>query len=145
MVYAGGGANELMAGTHSYSTTGIVARGRIYVATDNKVYAFKLPGGTPTPTPTPAVPNAPSNLVATAVSSTRINLTWQDNSNNETKFQIWRKVAGGTFSKLVTVNANVTSYADTGLTPATTYKYKVRAKNTSGYSPFSNIATATTR
>ncbi len=53
VVYAGGGANELMAGTHSYSTTGIVARGRIYVATDNKVYAFKLPVGTPTPTPTP--------------------------------------------------------------------------------------------
>ena len=52
VVYAGGGANELMAGTHSYSTTGIAARGRIYVATDNKVYAFKLPGGTPTPTPT---------------------------------------------------------------------------------------------
>jgi PQQ enzyme repeat/FG-GAP-like repeat len=53
VVYSGGGANELMAGTHSYSTTGIVARGRIYVAADNKVYAFKLPGGTPTPTPTP--------------------------------------------------------------------------------------------
>jgi hypothetical protein len=52
VVYAGGGADELMAGTHSYSTTGIVARGRIYVATDNKVYAFKLPGGPPTPTPT---------------------------------------------------------------------------------------------
>ncbi len=52
VVYAGGGANETMAGTHSYSTTGIVARGRIYIATDNKVYAFKLPGGTPTPTPT---------------------------------------------------------------------------------------------
>jgi FG-GAP-like repeat/PQQ enzyme repeat len=53
VVYGGGGANELMAGTHSYSTTGIVARGRIYVAGDNKVYSFKLPGGTPTPTPTP--------------------------------------------------------------------------------------------
>jgi PQQ enzyme repeat len=52
VVYAGGGGDELIAGTHSYSTTGIVARGRIYVATDNKVYAFKLPGGTPTPTPT---------------------------------------------------------------------------------------------
>jgi Domain of unknown function (DUF2341)/PQQ enzyme repeat len=52
VVYGGGGANETMAGTHSYSTTGIVARGRIYVATDNKVYAFKLPAGTPTPTPT---------------------------------------------------------------------------------------------
>jgi hypothetical protein len=122
-----------MAGTHSYSTTGIVARGRIYVATDNRVYAFRVP-----------VPNAPSNLIATAVSSTQINLTWQDNSNNETKFQVWRKVAGGTWSKLVTVNANVTSYADIGLTPATTYKYKVRAKNTAGYSLFSNIATTTT-
>jgi VCBS repeat protein len=45
VVYSGGGANELMAGTHTYSTTGIAARGRIYVATDNKVYAFRL-GGT---------------------------------------------------------------------------------------------------
>jgi hypothetical protein len=32
-----------MVGTHSYSTTGIVARRRIYVAGDNKVYAFRLP------------------------------------------------------------------------------------------------------
>src|SRR5213079_2637782 len=60
VVYAGGGANELMAGTHSYSTIGIVARGRIYVATDNKVYAFELPGGTPTPTPTPTATATPT-------------------------------------------------------------------------------------
>ena len=53
VVYRGGGRNELMAGTHSYSTTGIVARGRIYIATDNKVYAFAVPTPTPTPTPTP--------------------------------------------------------------------------------------------
>ena len=69
VVYAGGGANELMAGTHSYSTTGIVARGRIYVAGDNKVYAFKLPGGTPTPTPTAtatATPTATPTPRATA-------------------------------------------------------------------------------
>ena len=67
VVYAGGGTNELMAGTHSYSTTGIAARGRIYVATDNKVYAFKVPGGTPTPTPTPtATPTATSTPTATA-------------------------------------------------------------------------------
>jgi PQQ enzyme repeat len=51
VVYAGGGANELMAGTQ-YNTTGIAARGRIFVAGDNKVYAFRVPGGTPTPTPT---------------------------------------------------------------------------------------------
>jgi outer membrane protein assembly factor BamB len=52
VIYDGGGPNELMAGTHYYSTTGIAARGRIYVAGDNKVYAFALTGGTPTPTPT---------------------------------------------------------------------------------------------
>ncbi len=45
VVYGGGGANELMAGTHTWRNTGIVARGRIYVATDNKVYAFKLWSG----------------------------------------------------------------------------------------------------
>src|SRR5215475_11299819 len=44
VVYAGGGANELMAGTHSYSTTGIVAHRHIYVAGDNKVYAFRIVG-----------------------------------------------------------------------------------------------------
>ncbi len=41
-IFTGGGPNELMAGTHSYSTTGIAVRGRIYVATDNKVYAFRV-------------------------------------------------------------------------------------------------------
>jgi hypothetical protein len=52
VVYGGGGPNELMAGTHFYSTTGIAARGRIYVAGDNKVYAFPVPTSSPTPTPT---------------------------------------------------------------------------------------------
>jgi hypothetical protein len=42
VVYAGGGANDLMAGTHTWRNTGIVARGRIYVAGDNRVYAFYL-------------------------------------------------------------------------------------------------------
>jgi hypothetical protein len=53
VVYGGGGPNELMAGTHNYSTTGIAARGRIYVAGDDKVYAFAAPVPTPTPRPTP--------------------------------------------------------------------------------------------
>ena len=43
VVYGGGGPNELMADTYSYTTTGIAARGRIYVAGNNKVYAFAAP------------------------------------------------------------------------------------------------------
>jgi PQQ enzyme-like repeat protein len=42
IVYAGGGANELMSGTSKWNT-GIVARGRMYFAGTNKVYAFALP------------------------------------------------------------------------------------------------------
>jgi outer membrane protein assembly factor BamB len=42
VVYAGGGVNELMIGTRKFNT-GIVARGRIYIANDNKVYAFTVP------------------------------------------------------------------------------------------------------
>jgi hypothetical protein len=70
VVYSGGGPNELMVGTHYYSTTGIVARGRIYVAGDNKVYAFALPGGTPTPTPT-CSPTPTATATATLTSTPR--------------------------------------------------------------------------
>ena len=60
VIYDGGGPTELMAGSHYYSTTGIVARGRIYVAGDNKVYAFQVPEPTPTPRPTPSPRPRPS-------------------------------------------------------------------------------------
>ncbi len=46
-VFAGGGTNELMANTSPF-ITGIAARGRIYVAGGNKVYAFRIPAPTPT-------------------------------------------------------------------------------------------------
>jgi PQQ enzyme repeat len=42
VIYAGGGANELMTGTRKWNT-GIVARGHIYYPADNKIYAFKVP------------------------------------------------------------------------------------------------------
>jgi hypothetical protein len=51
IIYAGGGANELMSGTRQWNT-GMVARGRIYFGADNRIYAFRLSSTTPTPTPT---------------------------------------------------------------------------------------------
>jgi len=67
VVYAGGGANELMTGTRQWNT-GMVAHGRIYFGADNKVYAFRLPAGTPTPTPT-ATATAAATATATATST----------------------------------------------------------------------------
>src|SRR4029450_13424157 len=55
VVYAGGGNNELMTGTRKWNS-GIVARGSIYVANDNKVYKFKFNSRTPTPSCSACVP-----------------------------------------------------------------------------------------
>jgi hypothetical protein len=66
VIYAGGGANELMTGTRQWNT-GIAARGRIYFGADNKIYAFKIPTASPTPTPTPtATATATPTATATA-------------------------------------------------------------------------------
>jgi PQQ enzyme repeat len=67
VIYAGGGANELMTGTRQWNT-GIAARGRMYFGADNKIYAFSLPAGTPTPTPTGS-PSATATSTATATPS----------------------------------------------------------------------------
>jgi hypothetical protein len=56
VIYAG---TDVMSGTRKWNS-GIVARGSIYVANDNKVYAFRIPGGTPTPTPTPTATATPT-------------------------------------------------------------------------------------
>jgi tripartite motif-containing protein 71 len=89
---------------------------------------------------------APSNLSATAASSSQINLTWTDDAGNEQGFKIERCAGAGctNFAQIATAGANVTSYSNTGLTPSTSYTYRVRAYNTSGDSAYSNTASATT-
>ncbi|MDI6752014.1 MAG: fibronectin type III domain-containing protein [bacterium] len=98
---------------------------------------YSYTGGTP--------PSAPSNLSATPISSTQINLSWTDNANNETGFNLERKVSGGNYTQIATPGANITSYQNTGLIPNTTYYYRVRAYNTYGDSAYSNEAQATTQ
>jgi len=89
-------------------------------------------------------PLPPSDLTASSVSSNRIDLTWQDNSNDETKFKIERKPQGGTYSQIATVEADVTTFSSTGLSPATTYCYRVRAYSNAGNSAYSDKSCATT-
>jgi hypothetical protein len=64
VVFDGGGNNELMTGDRKWNS-GMVARGSIYVANDNKVYKFNVPGGAPTPTPTPTVTPTPTPVTPT--------------------------------------------------------------------------------
>jgi hypothetical protein len=92
----------------------------------------------------PCLPAAPSNLTAIAVSQTRINLNWTDNSDNESGFEIARSHNGIDWTTLVTVSANTTSYNHTGLTCGTTHYYRFRAYNAGGDSNYSNVAGSTT-
>lgn len=95
-------------------------------------------------------PKAPSNTNALAVSHDQIDVSWQDNSSNETGFEVHRSTSGpsGTFSLRASTGANVTGYRDTPLNALTQYCYKVRAFRTfdgkTSYSEFSTSACATT-
>lgn len=91
-------------------------------------------------------PTAPSNLVATPTSASRVELTWQDNSNNETEFRVEQKggPAAPSFTDIGSVPANSTGVAVNGLDPSTSYDFRVRARNGSGNSGYSNTASATT-
>jgi hypothetical protein len=71
VIYAG---TDVMSGTRKWNS-GIVARGSIYVANDNRVHAFRVPGGqTPTPTAT-ATPTATPTATATATPTVTVTPT----------------------------------------------------------------------
>lgn len=82
-------------------------------------------------------PAKPSNLTATATSYRNINISWTDNSTDESGFEILRSENSASgFTAIKKTAANVTSYSDTLVNPATTYYYRVRAVNQYGESPF---------
>lgn len=94
---------------------------------------------------TTVVPINPSNLTGTIVSTTQINLSWTDNSTNETGFKIERKTGAGTYAVVGTTATDVTTFNNIGLTPSTTYTYRVYSYNAGGNSPsYSNEITLLT-
>lgn len=92
----------------------------------------------------PLAPVAPSDLTATAINQNRIDLAWHDNSGDEVGFRIRRSLDGSNFTEIASVGANVTTFSDTGLTPATAYFYVVVAFNNFGNSEPTNVAADTT-
>ena len=91
-----------------------------------------------------AAPSAPIGLKATAVSRSRIDLSWSDASTNETRFELERSTAGGAFQLVAILAANTVTFTDAGLKARTTYAYRIRACNQLGCSAPSNGASATT-
>lgn len=88
-------------------------------------------------------PAAPANLVTTVILPDQINLSWTDNSANETGFRVERRDNGGAFSIIATVGAGISAFSNTLLQLDTAYVYRVCATNTAGSSGYSNESLAT--
>jgi hypothetical protein len=92
------------------------------------------------------VPAPPASLAATSTSTSQINLTWGDVSG-ETAFSLERCSGAGctNFVAIASPGANATAFGNTSLSPATHYRYRIKAMNAAGSSLYSNVAEATTR
>jgi len=89
---------------------------------------------------------APGNLIASAISRSRIDLAWADPGATESEIQVERCVGVGcsAFAWIASVGANVTTFSDPGLSSSTSYSYRLRAFNPDESSPYSSVATAMT-
>ena len=123
-------------GVQSFSVTFETAGTQSLTVTDTSS------GITATQSGITVAPAAPSDLTATAVSSSQINLTWAA-SAGATGYEIERSLSASSgFTEVGT--ATTTSYSDTGLTAGTTYYYQVIATGGGKSSGPSNTASATT-
>src|SRR5205809_311342 len=92
-------------------------------------------------------PTAPSNLTATAVSGSQINLSWTASTDNVgvTGYPVERCQGVGCTSFAPIVTAAGTTYNDVGLAANTSYSYRVRATDAAGNpSAYSNVAQTST-
>ena len=74
-------------------------------------------------------PKAPSGVLAKPLSATEVKITWEDRSNNEIGFILYRDG-----KKIAELPANAKKHSDTRLRPATSYIYEIKAYNQAGES-----------
>jgi len=96
----------------------------------------------------PAAPQPPSNLTASAISSSQINLSWAASATSGVTYSIFRSKTSGfapSNSNRIALGLTTTSFSDVGLTASTTYFYLIEAVNPAGVlSAPANQASATT-
>jgi len=91
------------------------------------------------------VPLPPSELKATLVSGEQVDLSWKDNSTNETGYKIERKTDTGNFTEIGSTATDVTTFSDKTLSLNTNYTYRVYSLNQVGKSiSYSNEVTIKT-
>jgi len=86
-------------------------------------------------------PTAPRNLTASIVGG-KVLLNWlppADDGGELLNYEIFRWQGGGTPLLVGWTNGDVTSFTDNNVLPGKTYNYKIDARNSAGFSPYSNI------
>ena len=92
----------------------------------------------------PQTPGAPGTPTATNVTSSSVTLSWTPASGTVTSYQIER-ATGATSTNFTQVGTSTsTTFTDTGLSANTTYRYRVRAVNSAGAGPYSDVVNVTT-
>jgi fibronectin type 3 domain-containing protein len=135
----------LPANSATFSVTGLTENTLYYFQVKAKNPAGASPYSNIAIATTPyRLPTEPTNLTASIALPNSISLVWQDTAINETGYQIEQAVAGGSFSVVTSLPANSTGFSVTGLTENTTYRFRARATNPAGASPYSNTANITT-
>jgi len=90
------------------------------------------------------LPRAPGGPGVTAVGRDRVDLVWQDLSDNEAGFKIERRSGPTPFVVVGVVGADTTHYSDMSASPNTLYRYRIRATNAGGDSaPTSEVEALT--
>ena len=80
------------------------------------------------------IPLAPTELKGTIISKDQLDLTWKDNSTNETGYKIERKTDSGNFTEIGSIAADVTIFSDKTVSLNTNYTYRVYSFNKVGKS-----------
>jgi uncharacterized protein (TIGR02145 family) len=80
------------------------------------------------------IPLAPTELKGTIISKDQLDLTWKDNSTNETGYKIERKTDSGNFTEIGSTAADVTIFSDKTVSLNTNYTYRVYSFNKVGKS-----------
>ncbi|MFA5795145.1 MAG: fibronectin type III domain-containing protein [Candidatus Brocadiia bacterium] len=134
-------ATQVFTWVPTYNQSGTYSTVRFKVADAIGLYVEETITITVTDVP---APTAPFNLVATVASATQINLSWQDNSSDETGFKVEQKMGGGAYAQIASLSANAITYSDTGLMSGFIYYYRVRAYSASGNSAYCSEVSAAT-
>ena len=117
------------------------------VSAINQAGLVSLPSDVDHATTDPVPPDSPTNLIAEEDGTSTIDLRWYapeyTGGADLTGYVIEASRSNEQWFKLASVTS--TEYVHTGLSPATTWEYRVYAVNVAGQSPASETASATTR